>query len=197
MKTILSFTALLFLFISGASAQKATDKAIKQSCDCLAKLDLTQDPKTLETAGSKCIESTITSNIAGLIKDFKLDMNDDDAAKKLGERLGMELVKRCPAFLEYVQKIPDDDDETTNEQFQEGKVISIAKDSYFTVTIEDKSGDKRIFYLIDYFTGSEEIVKSKDDLKNKMVKIGYTPKMIFDIESNEFKERKIITSVTL
>lgn len=190
----LIITIILSTSFTIAIAQKYTDKAVKQSCECMSKIDLTLSPKILEEKATKCIEEATISNLSGLVKEHDLDLTDEAAAEKVGEKIGMKLVAKCPAFISLAQKFPNDDEEskTTDYEFAEGKVSSVTKSDILIIGLEESTGDIRNFYLIDYFSGADEITADLNSIKNKKVKIGYVTKKIFDGASNDFKERKII-----
>ena len=186
------FAVLLAIFASVSFAQKFTDKAVKQCCDCMNKIDMNTNPQKLDKLASKCIEDVTLSNLPGLMKEYNMDLGDKVAFERIGEKIGIELVKKCPAFMEYIKKMPKDDADTDEYKFAEGKITNATKSDFITITLEELSGDIRIFYLIDYFDGAEKIITDLDTIKDKKVKIGYTSKKIFDKESNDFKERKVV-----
>jgi hypothetical protein len=192
----LIFSTLFYFSFCVLFAQKYTDKAVKQSCDCMNKLDPNLAPKALEAAVSKCIETAALANMSGLVDEYKMDLGDEAAAEKIGEKIGMKLVAKCPVFIELAQKFPDDEKEEDADKYEfvEGKVTTAVKSDFLTITVEETSGDIRVFYLIEYFSGAEEITADLNKLKNKKVKIGYVTKQIFDKESNEFKERKVMVA---
>ncbi|MFN8284275.1 MAG: hypothetical protein U0U67_13735 [Chitinophagales bacterium] len=194
MKSVCTF--LFCLSFTVLFAQKNTDKAVKQACECMTKLDMKMDKKQLDEKVSKCIETAALANLQGLMKEYDFDINDESSAEKVGEKIGMKLVAKCPAFLEYAQSLPDSDDSDKEEkyEFAEGKVTNATKSDYITISLEESSGDVRNFYVIDYFSGAEEIISNLNTLKNKKVKIGFIIRKIFDATSNEFKERKIVVA---
>lgn len=189
MLLILSFPALF--------AQKYTDKTIKQSCDCMSKVDSKLDVKTIEEKVSKCVEDAILANFEQLLKENDLDMLDEKASDKLGETIAVKLVSKCPKFLEFVQKFPAEEStaETEGEyEFAEGEITNVTTSDYVTISLKETSGDTRIFYLVEYFMGAEKITDNLNTLKGKKVKIGYVSKKLFNKEVHNFTERKLMVA---
>lgn len=193
----LFISVLLILSFQALFAQKYTDKTIKQSCDCMSKVDSKLDVKTIEEKVSKCVEDAILANFEQLLKENDLDMLDEKASDKLGETIAVKLVSKCPKFLEFVQKFPAEEStaETEGEyEFAEGEITNVTTSDYVTISLKETSGDTRIFYLVEYFMGAEKITDNLNTLKGKKVKIGYVSKKLFNKEVHNFTERKLMVA---
>ncbi len=193
----LFISVLLILSFPALFAQKYTDKTIKQSCDCMSKVDSKLDVKIIEEKVSKCVEDAILANFEQLMKENDLDMLDEKASDKLGETIAVKLVSKCPKFLEFVQKFPDEESTTEKEveyEFAEGEISNVTTSDYIIISLKESSGDTRLFYLVEYFVGAEKITDNLSSLKNKKVKIGYISKKLFNKEINNFSERKAIVA---
>ena len=193
----LFISVLLILSFHALFAQKYTDKTIKQSCDCMSKVDSKLDVKIIEEKVSKCVEDAILANFKQLMKENDLDMLDEKASDKLGETIAVKLVSKCPKFLEFVQKFPDEESNTEKEveyDFAEGEISNVTTSDYIIISIKESSGDTRLFYLVEYFVGAEKITDNLSSLKNKKVKIGYISKKLFNKEINNLSERKAIVA---
>ncbi len=196
----------VFCFSSVAMyAQKASDKAVKQACVCMDKVDMGQPSKKLDAAFEKCLMDAVFANLEGLTKEYKFSFSDEGAAEKVGEQLGIKLASSCPSFLEYAKIVASKEsdektqaaEETESYEFAEGVVKEVPANGSSAITIEETSGDIRTFYLVDYFIGAEDIPSQLSSLKGKKVKLGYTTKKVFDTTSNSFKDKKVIVAFEL
>jgi hypothetical protein len=181
-----------------AWAQKASDKAVKQSCDCMSKIDMKQEYSIIDKAFENCLINAVLSNLTGLTKEYKFDINDDDASEKVGEKLGMKLVQQCPAFIEYASMAASHDEDTdkasdnTSYEFSEGTVVDVKDGDLLAISLEENSGDRRVFYISESFFGGEELLKGIGELINKKLKVGWVNKNLYDSQTKSFKERKVI-----
>jgi hypothetical protein len=177
-------------------AQKPSDKATKQACDCMDKLDMKLPADQLDAQFEKCMTDAVVGNLAGLSKEYKFSIEDENAATEVGKKLGMKLASNCPSFLQYAMVSNDNEDKNKNEKYEfiEGVIKEINQNGYLSFSIEEASGDVRVFYLIQYFAGAEDIENQINTLKNKKVKLGFTIQKIFDVASNSFKDKKVIDS---
>jgi hypothetical protein len=194
---------ILIVLLTAASltsfAQKASDKAVKQSCDCMSKINMKQEYSAIDKAFEGCLINAVMANLGGLTKEYKFDITDEAASEKVGEKIGLKLVEQCPAFLEYAALAASQDDEEEEDadkkpeyEFSEGVVADVRDGELLAITLEENSGDRRVFYVTESFYGGEDLLKDIAHLKSKKLKLGWVNKNLYDSASKSFKERKVV-----
>ena len=97
---ITSIKVFLILFFATLAmpsfSQKVTKKVSKEICGCFDKIDLKGPTSTVEEQAQECILKGIVDHADELVKEYKLDPNDESAGEKIGEELGKVLVAECP-----------------------------------------------------------------------------------------------------
>lgn len=83
------------IFLAPAFGQKATKKTTKEICQCMDKIDPNAPIEELKRQSEQCITSGIMNNFSGLVKEYKIKDDDSDGAEKMGEAIGLKLVKEC------------------------------------------------------------------------------------------------------
>lgn len=111
-----SFFVFAVLMFAPAYSQKVTKKVTKEICECMDKIDQSAKATILQQESEACIMQSMISNIEGLMKEYKIKEGDEQATTKMGEEIGVKLVKDCPSAMNIFvilgnQEAPDPSEE--------------------------------------------------------------------------------------
>ncbi len=179
----------------------------KETCACLGtkKLDYQKiDKKELQTQVGLCMIQSYTSHINEFKEEEKVQFDDKDGMRKMGEKVALKMLVNCPDIILELGKstqkdVSDEDDEELvvdepQDVFIEGQVTAIKKDQFVSLLVKDKNGRAYSFLLLDYFDTASVLTNNELKVKDA-VKVGYTEIELFDVATNEFKYFKILTDI--
>jgi hypothetical protein len=199
--------ALVLIFSINSFSQDMYDIIGKETCACLGtkKLDYQKiDKKELQTQVGLCMIQSYTSHINEFKEEEKVQFDDKDGMRKMGEKVALKMLVNCPEIILELGKstqkeVSDEDDEELvvdepQDVFIEGQVTAIKKDQFVSLLVKDKNGRAYSFLLLDYFETASVLTNNKLKVKDS-VKVGYTEIELFDVATNEFKYFKILTDI--
>ncbi|OUD35964.1 hypothetical protein [Flavobacterium sp. FPG59] len=199
--------ALVLIFSINSFSQDMYDIIGKETCACLGtkKLDYQKiDKKELQTQVGLCMIQSYTSHINEFKEEEKVQFDDKDGMRKMGEKVALKMLVNCPDIILELGKstqkeVSDEDDEELvvdepQDVFIEGQVTAIKKDQFVSLLVKDKNGRAYSFLLLDYFDTASVLTNNELKVKDA-VKVGYTEIELFDVATNEFKYFKILTDI--
>lgn len=199
--------ALVLIFSINSFSQDMYDIIGKETCACLGtkKLDYQKiDKKELQTQVGLCMIQSYTSHINEFKEEEKVQFDDKDGMRKMGEKVALKMLVNCPDIILELGKstqkdVSDEDDEELvvdepQDVFIEGQVTAIKKDQFVSLLVKDKNGRAYSFLLLDYFETASVLTNNELKVKDA-VKVGYTEIELFDVATNEFKYFKILTDI--
>ncbi|WP_158728300.1 MULTISPECIES: hypothetical protein [unclassified Flavobacterium] len=199
--------ALLSILSANAYSQDMYDVIGKETCACLGskKLDYKKiDKKELQTQVGLCMIQSYTSHINEFKEEDKIQFDDKDGMRKMGEKVALKMLVNCPEIILELGKSTqkDNGDESEDEivadgpadVFIEGQITAIKKDQFISLQLKDKNGRVYSFLLLDYFETASMLTNNELKAKDS-VKVSYTEIELFDVATNEFKYFKIITDL--
>jgi hypothetical protein len=199
--------ALLSILSASAFSQDMYDVIGKETCACLIskKLDYKKiDKKELQTQVGLCMIQSYTSHINEFKEEDKIQFDDKDGMRKMGEKVALKMLVNCPEIILELGKSTqkDNGDESEDEivadepadVFIEGQITAIKKDQFISLQLKDKNGRVYSFLLLDYFETASMLTNNELKAKDS-VKVSYTEIELFDVATNEFKYFKIITDL--
>ena len=121
--------------------------------------------------------------------------------RAFGEKVGINMVKYCPAFILELGKkkdFLDDEEEYVEEEVENesisGKVKSISTANYLSIKLVENSGKTTDFIILGDFDSSflltDKILKNNDK-----VQIFYYEIDLYDSKLNKFITQKIISDI--
>jgi hypothetical protein len=199
--------ALVLIFSINSFSQDMYDIIGKETCACLGpkKLDYQKiDKKELQSQVGLCMIQSYTSHINEFKEEEKVQFDDKDGMRKMGEKVALKMLVNCPEIILELGKstqkeVSDEDDEELvvdepQDVFIEGQVTAIKKDQFVSLLVKDKNGRAYSFLLLDYFETASVLTNNELKVKDA-VKVGYTEIELFDVATNEFKYFKILTDI--
>jgi len=179
------------------------DKIIKESCDKMNELDENISPEEINEQMEIFMGTILISNYADLEKEYGITLenieNEDEVFDDFTQKFAIELLTKCPKFLEIISKLPDDeeDDKVYNQKPQksiEGKFLKMEGDDFVFITIKDTNGRTQKLFWGASFPGDGELMNAKK-LKGKTVVISYTEKECYNAKLKDYSTLKEITSL--
>lgn len=205
-KFVVLLFALFSLNIFAQEKENILDKVAKEICEFLSsdevsdlkgeKLAMKMGLKMFELYGQYKNEF----NAAGIIFDVN---NPEESGEKLGEQIGMNMIKFCPDTL--IALASDEElmqDETEKNQANlvdepqslHGKIKSIEGDEILIVSLKDESGKTQKFVWLSNFNGSDRLMNT-EKVMNAEVTIYYKNIEMYSPQLKDYIIRKQITQI--
>ncbi|RYZ20547.1 MAG: hypothetical protein EOO16_16310 [Chitinophagaceae bacterium] len=198
----------------GASAQDTTaNKTLRAAttkiCDCLnGKASTTKSMADMQSAATECITNSALTEFMALAEERGVDLTSEDAGRKLGMEVAMDLVKmKCPAYMEIARRaaqgqfkdngagedVPPSENRLNDMSSVGGTVLRVDKGDVLTLTIRDNKGSEQKYYWLDRFPGSESFSATQiDKLKGSKVIVKWTEKELYQPGSGAYKKVRVI-----
>jgi hypothetical protein len=205
------FLLLALLATWTLNAQKASDKAVKQCCDCISKLDVkklkTEEAKN--AAATDCMTQALMANIMGLADEYSIDVTNmnEETGRKIGEKFGIKLVTDCPAATPFLVKMAGDADieKSTSrmmgyerEETTTGTLLRIETTGDATiVVVKTAEGEEEKLYWIRPFPGSETLETKGKLLNGKKVSVRWGEFKQYNATLKGYGKRKEILSIKI
>ncbi|MGX7666569.1 hypothetical protein [Flavobacterium pedocola] len=205
-----NFFKLFFLcFITVSYAQEMDREQYlkmlaKEACECIkskqaANLNTKAD---VQAELGMCILKKYTENLELSEKMVGKVIGNNEMAAKLGEEVGMKMVTECPdtfkTFISsYIENSENAEGDKTEEVFTPsllGKVISIKKDQFLTLSIEDSSKRIHNFIFLLPFEGADLLINDKLK-KNDSVELKYFEEEFYDPKLKDYKYYKVLQEI--
>lgn len=195
------FFLMITLTISSQEKESIIDKVAKETCQYLSSDEvkgLSGEPLAMKM-GIKIFQLygqyTEELNEAGVVFDSS---NAEESGRKLGEKIGINMVQFCPEVLmalagddEFIDAANQDD---KVETYIEGVVRKLEGDYISTLVIKDNSGKTQKFLWLENFTGSDKLIEAKK-LNRLKVKVFYKNLEIYSPKLKEYVVKKQITRI--
>ena len=146
----------------------------------------------------QCIQDAFLQNLSAFNQEYQLDLNDERKVEALGMELGKKLVVNCASFLEYslaTIRTPESAVAATGSTEGKFKRLEVKDFVYFVVTNEQEKEDT--FLWLHHFEGSEGILREKDQLKGKTLRIGWQEYEAHLPKANGYHKIKEVTSIEI
>jgi len=196
---------LTFLFTSSAMiAQSDTtmQKFADSVCSCLNRGNL-NDIKTRAEAEATVTNCFLKGNMNLLMQladERKITVTDQQAMRKIGEEVGMQLMRRnCDAFVQLSMKMAQESNgERTSFSKTSGTLSAVETKDFCKLILTESNGKKSSFYWLHHFTNSEKFVGQPAKYIGKKVKITwedtevYLPAMKDYFKIKEIKEIELL-----
>ncbi|MCH2043069.1 MAG: hypothetical protein MK212_02925 [Saprospiraceae bacterium] len=196
MKYHIYCTILFILLHSFILAQTASDRVLDEACICLQTTDFnTVSMDSIDIKADSCISEAIIYNLTALLREQKVDLDDDKDMQELGEFLAELLFTQCAAFREYsvLYAIKQTEIQRLPYQRDTGQILSVETSGLYTF-IYIWQGEKEVRYLwLREFDGSSRFFSESWDLmRDKKIEILWNPIELYDIYTQSYQNYKEI-----
>lgn len=205
-KIVVLLLTIFSLNVVAQEKEDILDKVAKEVCEYLSS-DEVKDVKGDQLAmkmGVKIFalygEYKKEFNEAGITIDVS---NPAESGEKLGEQIGMTMIKFCPDTLialagdeELMDNANVKKQDNPKDEFRSvnGKIKSIKGDEILTVSLKDDSGKTQKFIWLSNFKGSDRLMDAKA-VKNAKVTIYYKNIEMYSPQLKDYVLRKQITQI--
>ena len=191
------FVLIAFSFIHTTFSQEYMDTIVNKSCVCIEEISdtITQEALTFEL-GICMIQAALPYG-KQLKNDYDINIDYiDTEGEKLGALIASKMAGVCPDRLVYlVQKIDEDEDNSTSEQILVGNVSNIDSALFIIFHITDLNGKTSKCYWLTFIRSEIDLINNYKSLLNKKVEITYLEQDFFDPRILEYRNHKIITDI--
>lgn len=209
---------LLFVFASltGLVAQseretKLLDKLSREACDELNRTDFSKkdNVQEIEMKLGMALLPTLSNNRQAIKDVWGLDVNNQDGARKVGEKLGAYMVFRCDKFQKLAMQMAGDEDFSKKALSDDaGSGSSSSSDAEVSGTIDKIEGTDVEFIYIK--TDDGETIKllwlgrceGSDILENYLnaskgghYRFRYKLETVFQPKTKAYQSVKVITGI--
>lgn len=192
---IVLFAALL------ANAQQDSTLSQKISaafCNEFSKKDFTQ-AKNFDVEIGLIILPVIERYSKQIQEEWNLDAKDIGDFEKIGEKIGQEAAINCPKFLEFVKNNLNEIKEASAEdktRSMNGIFQRIDEQQFSSLVIKTKAGKEERFWWLEFFEGSDDLLKRPASFAKKNLTIKYTTLDVYDPKLKEYRTIKVIKSLS-
>lgn len=194
---------LLFLGVGLWSKAQTSpmDLVAKETCECITKkkAEGNTNKEELTLNVGLCLLSSYDKHKDKFSKEEQINLTDDNAAEKLGEKVAMKMVTYCPETILELGMMSQEEEKTkasTEPEYEtiEGTITAIEVKQFVTLKLKDKNGKQVQFLLLDYFETAS--VYTDGNLKvNDKVAVSYGDVELYDPIQKEFRTYKVITAL--
>ena len=194
---------VVFLMLAGSNSysQDLLDVMAKESCECIAAKNLdmqTITPKKMQLEFGFCILKSFTDHKEAYDKITKVELNDKDSMRKLGEQVALKMFAICPDFLMSMSDTnePEEAAELAPVDYPkvEGEISEIITSQFVTIKVKDGNNRIHSFLFLDYFDSASLFTDNLIRKKDKVV-VSYNEIELYDPKAKEFRYFKIITGL--
>ncbi|HEY1040865.1 MAG TPA: hypothetical protein VGF30_15725 [Bacteroidia bacterium] len=205
-KTLLLLT--FALFTASIHAQKNSEKAAAETCDCFNKMDIPDNisHEEYEKILTTCLEKPIATYYEKICKELKIAAdNTPESYEAVGTKIGGKLVENCPKFMKMAVKAEENKNsgtapKTIEEEGKEGSasgvVKSIDKKDFYYISIENTMGNKESFIWLRFFKGSTPFENNPASQVGKKIAVKYREIRCFSPDMGDYVIKKEITEIT-
>ncbi|POY38382.1 hypothetical protein C3K47_03005 [Solitalea longa] len=208
MKKNLLILAILLFSVSHVFAQKeALVDTITQKI-CLELKGVNIDKLSADSA-SNLFEKTMTKvcleHMGSLMEYYDLmGPNANEAGTQLGNDVAKQLMKSCPAFVDFAMKMAATDEtsssssagtESVSSNFN-GKLTKVVKGDFYRFICTSEQGLQETFYWLQN-CGAEKLLPDPNKYVGKKVKINFTEVSYFIPSEGNYKKIKTMTVFNL
>ncbi len=190
MNRVAVFT-LFFFVITIAKAQEDVYKTIAaETCECVSKRSIdTSKRSEVEMALGLCMLESIQAH------DVGIEITDDAAMSKFGERVGLQMAPICPDLFRVFMENSSTEEVVALELV--GKVKSIESGEFLYLIFKEDSGKEHKLLWLRYFPGSDDFKTDPKKLIGKKMTVAYQdiecyfPKLKAYYNAKEIVEMKL------
>jgi hypothetical protein len=199
---ITCFTLLLFVFWTIPNlllAQKTLQQKMSADfCVELNKLKLSDDfnEENMQKLGMAMLP-IFTKYAEEIEKELGIVLKTQDDYKKVGEIIGQDAALTCPKFKKMTENMVQNQLEKNEEtESLEGTFIGMDNSGTLAILrVKDASGREQKILWMEYFEGSETLIKTPELLKNKKVSITFTEREIYEPKIKDYVKVKVVTNL--
>ncbi len=192
----------LLIALNTYSQDSTLDIIAKETCEYLQKdeiRNLDNQQKTLK------LGIFIINLYSEYKEDLKaegidIDFTEDDAGRKFGEKIGINMVNFCPeALIALASDVDSVDYDTDTDKAKEiyvfnGEIQSIKGNDFSFVEVKNSDGIVQKFLWFSNFKGSEKLI-ANDSIIGTKVKVKYKNTECFSPKLEEYIIRKEIIEI--
>ena len=198
--------SLAFLMISTPLfAQTSKDVVIKQvtkeTCDELSKADFSnKSTNEFKLALGLALVKVVAAHQAEL-KTIGVSVSEPQSLEKIGNDVGVQLVTTCPSFLAALTENPNtvkellDNDRASTKGSISGKLVKVVSGDFTHLQIEDLKGKVERVWWLEYFDGSNKLMTDPQGQLNKVIKVDYVEREMFNSTLKDYVKIKVITGI--
>ncbi|MEM6763441.1 MAG: hypothetical protein AAF824_00335 [Bacteroidota bacterium] len=158
------------------------NKISKEVCTCLT--DAQNEEKNIDNAVQTCMESAAMNHMVELMEIANLSELTPEEGEKLGELIGMKVMRDCPTFIEMAIQMSREENEAVKANQISGVLKKISGNDLGRIIIETPEGIEEVLYIIhpleedpDNILSSISSYKGQEITVNWMEAEVYTPKI--------------------
>ncbi len=203
MKKIVSLVFTIFCLLNVDAQETTLDKVSLEICEYLEankeEMDKMSYDEKVASFGLKMMESYIDHKDELEKEGVKFDLSKGASeGEKIGELIGLNMVKHCPAFIlalgeEYIEN--DQSFDGDDVKVAKGKIKRITGEDLYILEVKDTEGKTQKFVWLTNFEGSDELIELEDKSKGKKVEVSYKNIEFFSPKLKEYIVRKTITKL--
>lgn len=208
-KIFLAFILLTVSLFAVSQTKTTKDLLLDTLCKCItAKKEEIKNASTsdIQKLVMGCFMSDGLELMMKYAEEKKIDFSDQEAMQKLGNGLGMELAKRCPAMMQIAinSAITEDSNKSGNvskvkdeEVFQvEGTIVSLNTTEYpASIQLKQKSGVVKKVYLVSEFYTDDDNFYNTGYMPGKKVAAEISSQKIFIPSKKKFETVDVLVTL--
>lgn len=202
---------ILFLFWGGLQlpGQTLTDTLVDELCQCVME-EVTSEAsaETIKMELGLCMITMTTGRTEEIQAEMGIDLNSPGGFREFGEKIGGILALKCEKFVELLFQAKEGESSLADEAIADKKEVSRSSHQVFDGKVTKLKGREILilkvkgaegeveFYCLEEFEGAN-VLKFGAELIGKEVKIEYNISNLYNPDTFEFEERKVINSIRL
>jgi hypothetical protein len=203
MKRTVLLSVFLVVCCSALSAQTEQERLVKvmaaEACTELSKTDLSnKSPDQVKAAIGIPLVQALGRHAAELTASG-INVADQKQSEAFGQRVGIQLVGDCPAFIAALAKNPDVIKQGAANPATTGTIsgtlLKIVAGDFSYLQVEDSKGKIEKLWWMEYFDGSKVLLTDPSRRLNKPINVKYTEKEVFNSTLGDYVKIKIITGI--
>ena len=204
-KFVLRFGFLLvsFFVINIAFGQGVMDKITEEACQEIEKFEFNSatDSKKLELEFARVFAKVVLPYAEEIKEEYGVNIIEDEGeAESFGEKIGIELVKECPKFMEIALLLAQNDEATDEAKVQvnelNGKFLKVEQEGDFVYLLV-KDQNKRVHKLLwyEHFDGADQFINNPKRLRGKEVSVTYKKVEVYSPQIKDYRIVKQLVSL--
>ena len=204
MKKLALFFCLLCVFsITHAQSDTTMKKFVDSVCKCMSKIDMNtiKSEADAQQAMTACFVKDNMSVLMKVADERNIDITDQAAMRKIGEEVGLELVKQnCQPFIQLsmqMAKANKSEVSTSVTTTSSGTLSSIETKDFCKFIVTDNSGRRNTFYWLHHFKNSEKFMDQPAKYVGKKLKVSWQETEVYIPAAKGYFKIKEITTIEL
>ena len=162
-----------------AQSDTTMNKFVDSVCGCLSRLDLksVNTQRDAQLAISNCFLKDNMGMLMQLAEQRGTNITDQAAMEKIGQEVGLELVKRnCKPFIQLSMKLAGQGQikqELTSENSTSGTLASIETKEFSKFILTESGGRRGTYYWLHHFKNSEKFIDQPTKLIGKKMRVSW------------------------